>query len=387
MLLHDSLVVVLACAFLGPAGLGRAADPAPHDPATQAAMHDIFQALSALLPGMLSEGTLGPEERSAAAANLDTIAARADSVATHSGSQDPAFAFTGESLAEDARRAKRRFAGGRILDARWEVLHLTDACVACHSRQPSDKDAAFAKKLIGSVDVAQLPPRQRARLAVATRQFDRASAIWEELLLSPPPPDGEIARAVDLTEYLIVTVRVERDPARAAKLLEKLKKRSETAGDTRRLIGPWLVTLREKGKLLQETPSLASGRALAGSGRDARPYPFSRAGLMDDLLASAVLHRWLSQSASAPAHDRAEAYYLLGLTDAQVRTSPWLSDSAWYLETAIRTEPNSRLAEQAFEAYEDMVLLEWSGSAGTRVPDDVQQYLDRLRALAVRSSV
>jgi hypothetical protein len=37
---------------------------------------------------------------------------------------------------------------------------------------------------------------------------------------------------------------------------------------------------------------------------------------------------------------------------------------------------------RAFEAYEDMTILEWTGSAGTEMPADVTRELDRLRALA-----
>ena len=34
-----------------------------------------------------------------------------------------------------------------------------------------------------------------------------------------------------------------------------------------------------------------------------------------------------------------------------------------------------------------MTTLEWTGSAGTQMPDDVVEELDRLRALAVKADV
>jgi hypothetical protein len=81
---------------------------------------------------------------------------------------------------------------------------------------------------------------------------------------------------------------------------------------------------------------------------------------------------------------RAETYYLLGVTDATVRSSPWLSDANWYLATAIRTAPHTAIAAHAFDVYEDMTILEWTGSAGEQLPDDVVEELNRLRALAVK---
>jgi hypothetical protein len=136
--------------------------------------------------------------------------------------------------------------------------------------------------------------------------------------------------------------------------------------------------------VLKEKPTLARAQSLAEAGRRARPYAYSRAGLMDDLLASSLLHQLVEDPKLGKA-DRAETYYLLGLTDAQVRSSPWLSDARWYLATAIHTAPHTETAERAFAAYEDMTLLEWTGSAGMDVPDDVQQELDRLRVQAART--
>jgi hypothetical protein len=312
---------------------------------------------------------------------LARIAERADALARHADAGQADLASRGRVLADDARRASERFASGRYVDARFVALHLTDSCVGCHSRLPSDKDAPFAAKLFDDKKLRDLSPSERARLAVATRQFDKSLDLYEALLTSPSPPEGEVTRGADLTEYLIVAVRVKRDPERAARLLDKLERRPETAPDVRRECDPWAVTLRSEGKALSEKPSLARARSLVEAGRRARPYAFSRAGLVDDLIASSILHALL-EDPKQPTAERAETYYLLGLTDAQVRASPWLSDAAWYLMSAIETAPHTSIAQKAFDAYEDMTLLSWTGSAGIDLPPDVMAELDRLRALA-----
>jgi hypothetical protein len=352
------------------------------DDATRATMREIFAALSELLPRCLSEERFASAaDREVVRTQLALIADRADTLARHAGSSQADLASRGRVLAEDARRASQRFASGRTVDARFLALHLTDSCVGCHSRLPSDKDAPFAAKLIDDSKLGSLSPSERARLAVATRQFDKSLDLYESVLTSPPPPEGEVTRGADLTEYLIVAVRVKRDPERAAKLLEKLDKRPETTPDVRRELEPWSTTLRSQGKALREKPSLARAREFVEAGRRARPYAYSRAGLIDDLLASSILHSLL-EDAKQPAGERAETFYLLGLTDTQVRASPWLSDAAWYLTSAIETAPHSTVAQKAFDAYEDLTLLSWSGSGGTNVPADVMAELDRLRALA-----
>jgi hypothetical protein len=316
---------------------------------------------------------------------LAVIAECADALASHASSANADVASRGVVLADDARRASAHFASGRMVDARFVALHLTESCVGCHSRLPSDQDAAFAATLVDDAKLASLTPVERARLAIATRQFERALDLYEAALAGPPASAGPLARTSDLVEYLIVAVRVKRDPKRAAALLEKLEKRAETPPDLRRGIGLWLATLRSEGKVVAAPPTLARARGLVESGKHAREYPYSRAGLIYDLLASSLLHRLLDAPTQKPS-DGAETYYLLGVTDSAVRSSPWLSDAHWYLASAIRTAPHSAIAARAFNAYEDMTILEWSGSAGTQMPRDVVAELDRLRALASPAS-
>jgi hypothetical protein len=366
---------------------GRADETPPPVPATRAAMQEIFKALTEILPRCLSSERLAaPGDREIVSAEFAKIAANADALAKHADSANADFAARGAVLAADARRASARFASGRLVDARFVALHLTESCVGCHSRLPSDKDAPFASKLIDDAKLSTLTPLERARLAVATRQFDKALELYEAALAGPAPNAVEAVRTPDLVEYLIVAVRVKRDPKRAAALLEKLEKRPETPPDVRREIGPWLATLRSEGNAVDRAPSLAHARSLVEAGKRAREYPYSKAGLIDDLLASSILHRLLEdRKQERLAH--AETYYLLGVTDATVRSSPWLSDADWYLAMAIRTAPHTAIAARAFDAYEDMTILEWTGSAGTQLPEDVVEELDRLRALAVKAGV
>jgi hypothetical protein len=379
--MSGSRIVAICLASVFATALVRAAEPGP-DPATRAAMREIFSALSDILPICLSADRFASAgERDTVRAGLEKIAARADALAKHADSSQADFASRGEVLAADARHAAARFGSGRLVDARFVALQLTESCVGCHSRLPSDADAPFAAKLVDDAKLAGLSPAERARLSIATRQFDKSLELYEGVLTSPPSGADYAARTPDLVEYLIVAVRVKRDPERAAKLLEKLEKRKETPPDIRREIGPWLARLSAEGKVVKETPTLARAKTLVESAKRARPYPYSKAGLIDDLLASSVLHRLLEDPLQTKG-DRAETYYLLGLTDANVRSSPWLSEAGWYLASAIRTAPHTQTAVRAFEAYEDMTILEWTGSAGTEMPADVTRELDRLRALA-----
>ena len=90
---------------------GRADETSPPDPATRAAMQEIFKALSEILPRCLSsERFAAPGDRDIVSAEFAKIAANADALAKHAGSASADFASRGAVLADDARGASARFA-------------------------------------------------------------------------------------------------------------------------------------------------------------------------------------------------------------------------------------------------------------------------------------
>jgi hypothetical protein len=126
------------------------------------------------------------------------------------------------------------------------------------------------------------------------------------------------------------------------------------------------------GALLPEARAL-----LADTDRDA----LDRRGLVEELLASSQLHRFVTSGDPSPA-ELAEAYTLLGLVETRVRHSTWLAEAEFYLETAIRSDPGSPWAERAFALLEQETRAGYSGSSGLHLPDDVRVWLDELRRLA-----
>jgi len=102
------------------------------------------------------------------------------------------------------------------------------------------------------------------------------------------------------------------------------------------------------------------------------------------IAASGVLHRYVSgQTEPSPAVG--EAYYLLGVIEADVGRSFWTSETEHYLETAIRIGPDEPYAEDAFTLLEEFVVAGHSGSGGSHVPPSVARHLAELRELIDRA--
>ena len=71
-----------------------------------------------------------------------------------------------------------------------------------------------------------------------------------------------------------------------------------------------------------------------------------------------------------------EAYYLLGIAETYISRTSRISEAPFFLETAIRLDPTSPIASNAYDVLNLYILTEYTGSLGTRVPSEVQEHLD-----------
>jgi tetratricopeptide (TPR) repeat protein len=370
-------LVLAACAD----GLGRRAPEA--DPATKTVMAEILAALAVALPLSLSaERFTAPENQPALAESLAALRARAKELETHGASQDPGFALGSRSLARDAEEIVRRFDAGRLEEARFLLGTLVDDCVGCHSQLPSPRDSALGASLVETIDAARLTPLERARLEVATRQFERALESYEALLRSP----GESPALLDLEgvprDYLTVAVRVREDPERARETLEAFAKRPDVPSYLATLLAVWIRALGELRGALDARDPLAEAERVLEAGAALGRFPRDRAGLVHEVVASSLLHRYVSAGPSGTP-EAARAYFLLGVSELRSGRPVWLSQAEGYLEMAIRTQPGSEWAKRAYVVLEEETLADYSGSGGVHVPPDVRQRLRALQRVAV----
>ncbi len=377
------LVSILVSAAAGHAAPGAESEQA----ATRARMSEMVEALRVALP--LS---LRPEEFAAEAnrARLEQALRRlrdgATALSDHARGRDVGFAHLASALALDAHEVEHRFETGRFEEARFLLGELADDCVSCHSRLPYGKDSELGKSLWNAVDASKLPLDERVRLQVATRQFDLALESYESLLApkdsKPPLTPAQLDLGGYLSDYLAISIRVRGDLARPRQHLEAWRKSTDLPAYLDELVGIWVGAL---AKLDVPTPpgqEVARARQVLEGAATVRRFPADRAGLVNDLVASGLLHRAVT-AAGKPTKDSAEAYYLLGVTELRIGSSPWLTEPEAYLEAAIRAAPGSPPARRAYVVLEESTLLGYTGSGGEgELPPEVASWLAELRRLA-----
>jgi len=291
-------------------------------------------------------------------------------------------------LRELLGEARRSYASGHAERARTLLGWSVGVCASCHSRLPQpglsfDGSAAELREAVAD-------PLERARLLFAFRRHAAARSGFAEIVRGYPANGIGVYRVVRALEYLAaIDVRVARDPDQAIATLTPLVRAGRLPGFVRLDVEVWLDDLR----VWQAEPSLdldSAGTLLAEARRILGASVNDDVGLLRDrsrqvpyLRASGLLHQLLAREPTAAV--AAEAQLLLGICYMSLDQQAYLGLDAAYLTSCVRRDPSSVIARRCFGLLEESVILGFSGSSGTHVPDDIQAELDELRAAIGRS--
>jgi hypothetical protein len=363
-------------------GLACSARAASEPQPSRETLRQVFDALATLLPLAISgadwnEGPAAGEVR----ASVATLAKAAQELAQHGDAGDVAFRFLSQSLASDARAIERQFQRKRYDHASYFTERAVESCIACHARLPAKQEGDFAESLLARVDVKSLSPLARASLETAGRRFDAALQTYESIFASSAAPLPVLDLSEAVSSYLVVALRVRRDPERAQRGLAILGRRSDLSAQLEQNLRTWSKALDDLRGALQQEPSLERARAILAQGRALTEFSLDAADRVHATVASSLLYRHLEEKRPRGAQ-LAEALYLLARTESFAQRSFEVSESSHYLEEAIRAAPHTALAERAFARLELEALLEHSDPSGVDMPADVAKRLAELRRLS-----
>jgi hypothetical protein len=360
--------LLLGLALCGPALAGQEG--------TRAAMVEIFEHMRTLLKLSADASRFqDPRETHTILEALREVGDQAALLADHGG-DDLSAEFLAGTLERYATWALRSYEWRQPEKARQLIRDSVEVCVACHTRLPADRDSPLAQAFLGEADLAGLPPAARAHLEIATRRFDEALATLEGLLKDPATPAAELEGP--LRDYLLVTLRVRSDPARARQGLERLAGRTDLPASLVERLGHWRRSLADLEIHPSAADPLGRARALIAAGENPA-FPDEASALVPHVAASAVLHRHLAASPS-PA-GKAEAWYLLGLSEYRLGPDSDIPKTELYLEQSILTDPQGAYAIPAYRLLEGKVREVYGSGPERRLPDEVAEHLAMLARL------
>ncbi|NIR29955.1 MAG: hypothetical protein GWN84_11700 [Gammaproteobacteria bacterium] len=350
---------------------------------TRDTMRLIFEALSVVFPLSLDRAAFeDPSQRARIHDALQSLSLGADNLAAHGESLGPTHEYVRRSLVVDAHDVLDSYEQGRFDTTRFLLQEMTGACFACHSKLPAEQQFDMGARFTQEPHVRRLSLAQRARLEVATRQFESALRTYEQLFEEYPLDANRANVGLAVEEYLKIAIRVHGDFDRPIATLGQLEDRADVPPYLREEIAAWSAALRELERRERTDNLLEQARALIQEAERRADYPMDPRGLVHYMLASSLLNRYL-YSEHHPA-ESAEAFYLLGVAESHFSSSYWLAETEFFLEQAIRLEPGTTLARRAYITLEEHVVAAYTGSTGVHVPEDVRTHLAELRALAHR---
>lgn len=378
-----SLGFMAFLSFAAPVCVAQTTEGSGAQPAqTQGIMRSLLAPLSEILPyAFQREAFVDPKNRPLIEQKLGQLAAGAKNLSQHGANLNRGFEFLAKSLARDIIVAEGRYRRGYYDDARFTIQNLTDNCIACHSSLPNNKPFPDAKQFFAKVDLNSLDAGERARLQIVGRQFEGASQSLEQILTAKDLEPGLIVMLGAMTDYLKLTLVVQKDVDRPSQLVDKLLARKDLTPHVRQQLLVWQGSLAslKKSDVLKK-PTLQNARALMDEGRKLMQFPRDRDGLIYYVAASGLLADFIHAHKDR-GREVAEAYYQLGIADSMLEHSFWVSRMEFDFESAIRLAPAADFAPKAYALLEEAMVFGYSGSSGTHLPDDVKLLLAELREL------
>jgi hypothetical protein len=368
-------VVLAGLAFVG-CGQEAPPQPSPDPQETRAIMQRIYAAIRVALPASADPEELARPERAAEiGAALDALADNASLLQSHVGGEERQMQFLARSVARDARDVRRAWREGQHPRAAFLLRQITEDCVVCHTRLPSD-DSPVAKRFFEAGELEQLPEEPRASLQIATRRFDEALVTLESLLATSEHPALLIG---PLTDYLVVSIRVKQDFERPVATLRRFSERADLWPELRSDVATWLAALPGLAERARGTPALETGRELFEDGLALGAEPEAKRGLVHFVTASSVLQLFLRTE--PPPEALGETYYLLGMIEARIGRNYWVTPAPFFLEESIRLAPKQPYAADAFARLEAELRAAYEGADQEVLPPEEAERLQELRGL------
>lgn len=378
-------VVLLACVSLNISGaFAGESDTAKTDAdiaKTRSIMAQIFSSLTTVLPLSFDRAEYSSAANREKILNeLKKLNDSTKTLVSHIQAFDGSYGFIAKSMSHDLRDVYNWYQKGSYSESAYLLQQVTENCSSCHMKLPDPGHAPKLEQFFNDVNVAKFSPPERARLQVALRQFDAAIKTWEDLFSTSKKP-AELLVMDAITEYLKVMIRVKSDPDRALKTVTALSQRKELPKFLVRETAAWKKSLGKlKSELTQKGSEIKRAEKILKTAQRSMDYPMDRTGLVDYIVASSLLNRRINDGKTTSS-EKAEAYYYLGVTEALIGRNAWITQVDYYYEAAVRAAPKSKYAALAYEALEQQVMMEYSGSSGLDVPDDIRANLEELRAL------
>lgn len=363
--------------------------PVPTNESTQwkKKMQGLYQSLAELLTDVCSDQRYyDPKNSSRIEREIDHLSSfshEIDKNTKDTNQSDPTLSLFSGFLASDMKEASRSFRDGQSAYARDILRSIPGNCLACHSRNPNGPEF----QSLPLEPNAPLTPSERAEFFAATRQFDKAIDLFQQVIrgkTDQKPNSYDLEKSVH--DALNVAVSFKRDPELAKSIVQAAIDNPEAPQFLKEDASQWKKSIEEWSaegprEIKTEEGLHSEAIRLFTKAREKQSYAMDHSSDMNYLRASSTLYD-LIQLAPKGKHV-GEALLLLGMCYEVLNPRKLENLHNIYYEACIRQVPHSSTAQTCYRHYEQSMYFGFTGSSGTHLPQKIKQKLLELWSVAM----
>ncbi len=349
-------------------------------------MQNMSQDVKQLIPYVFNKTAYSdPKNEPVISRALADLSQQSHMVSEEMGKQflgdDPIISYSLKNLQADLGRAHDSFNKGQKDYSRSVMKSSMGHCFRCHSLTTIGSEAQWD---LSDFSKLELTAEEKLDLLVAARKYQEAfefaeNEIGRDGLLKDQPLMFENF----LRKHLSLSIRLNKDRNQTISDLDRVLKNQELPVYLEKQVKAWKGSLSKwnnfNGKQKSHSQVMKLAQKKITEGKRLQEFAYDHAGDVEYIWATEILHESLKSQRSQK--EEAEIYFLLGLSYEVLddMNSYGLHES--YFEACIEKDPKSKIAKRCYKSLEGSVVQGFSGSAGTSLPADERQRLERFKKL------
>lgn len=344
-------------------------------------MVSIGHTMEELFPILFSKRELNQKQQKQLIESVEKLASLFEGVKTHLDSKSPTYGISFDVVKAQLSQAKSANKYKNYNYTRSILKDLTTVCTSCHT-QDSKLRTLFPniKRRVFESDY------QFAEFSYMTRNYDTAIEFLKKHLGSKKDiEEGELLSI--MKQMMTIYIQIFYQPDKAIQLLTDLKDNPHHTKFSRKTLEEWLAGIKDLKKERSSLKTITNmdqlnlevNRILGdlhepGSAQ----FPNKRERITRLWLRGALYH-YLNTNPSR--EEIPVVLYWLAIVDRSINFSIYYSLADMYLKECVIQYTSHPYARKCYEEYKENMILSYSGSRGTDIPDDIQDDLNNLKVL------
>ena len=344
-------------------------------------MVGIGHTMEGLFPLMFDKNDINKEQKHKIQEGVDTLITLFENAKPHINKKSPTYGISFRVIKNQLGNAKAAVKHNNHAYAKSILKDITTVCASCHTQDmktrtlfPNVKRDFFDSDL------------EYAEFSYITRQYDSAIDYFDRHLKSKETIDEADMLSI-MKQIMTIYIQINYRPDDALKRLSAIKENKHHTKFTRKTLDEWIKGIKDLKKDPNTQKPVAKFKTLelevhkilgdlheAGSAN----YPNKRERISRLWLRGSLYHYL---NTSPPASEIPMILYWLAIVDNSINFSIYYSLSDMYLKECMLKYTKHPYAKKCFDEYKENIILSYSGSRGTDVPEDIKQ---ELKALQIR---